>query len=158
MITTAHKIRKLILASLSAVCLTFSPVSAQEASQNNIETISFSHVPCGMKEFSDRHLHFNVDQAADCPDVGQPGSTSHGVLTIKSGTYDLVVSNESVPWAVGIWIRAKNPMERVILPSLSMNKMNMGQMTERRLTLPAGEYLVSCPYNKTPDYLLIVEP
>ena len=71
------------------------------------------------------------------------------------------VTNKSVPYSLGFWLREadydwKNPLHKLTKLSVSGGGLTTGTSKDYEVTLAPGEYLYSCPLNTTPDYKLVV--
>jgi hypothetical protein len=78
-------------------------------------------------------------------------------LQLKPGKYIFRVTNKSVPYELGFWLRGAGLTGRATLPSVSGGGLVLGKTQDYAIELKAGEYLYSCPLNTTPDYKLIVK-
>lgn len=77
-------------------------------------------------------------------------------LELKPGRYVFRVTNRSVPYELGFWLRGAGLTGRVALPSVSGGGLTQGVTQDYEIELKPGEYAYSCPLNTTPDYRLIV--
>ena len=77
-------------------------------------------------------------------------------MRLKAGSYVFRVTNKTVPYDLGFWLRGDGLVNRARLPSVSGGGLKTGATREYTIELEAGEYVYSCPLNTTPDYRLIV--
>ena len=77
-------------------------------------------------------------------------------LELKPGKYLFRVTNKSVPYELGFWLRGDGVANRALLPSVSGGGMTLGKTLEYEIELKPGDYVYSCPLNTTPDYKLKV--
>ena len=66
------------------------------------------------------------------------------------------VTDRSVPYARGFWLRGAGIAGRVKLPSVPGGGLTQGATKDYAIELEPGEYVYSCPLNTTPDYRLVV--
>lgn len=78
-------------------------------------------------------------------------------LELKPGPYVFRVTNKSVPYELGFWLRGAGVAGRVTLPSVSGGGLTQGVTQDYEIVLKPGEYVYSCPLNTTPDYRLVVK-
>lgn len=76
-------------------------------------------------------------------------------LRLAPGKYVFRVTNASVPYELGFWLRGRG-VKRLILPSVSGGGLLEGQTQDYEIELIEGDYVYSCPLNPTPDYPLVV--
>lgn len=116
-----------------------------------------------------------------CPILGAEGGVDHGYrshaiadceainartaaarlararpLKRPAGDYVFRVTNRSVPYDLGFWLRGDGAVNRVRLPGTSGGGLTTGKTQDYAVTLKPGEYVYSCPLNNTPDDELIV--
>lgn len=77
-------------------------------------------------------------------------------MRLPAGRYIFRVTNESVPYEVGFWLRGQG-LGRATLPAVSGGGLEPGTTRDYAITLAKGAYYYSCPLNPTPDYTLLVE-
>ncbi|MGQ0525835.1 MAG: hypothetical protein ACT4P8_19495 [Betaproteobacteria bacterium] len=77
-------------------------------------------------------------------------------LELQPGKYIFRVTNSSVPYELGFWLRGASAVSRVTLPSVSGGGLVPGKTRDYEIELKPGEYVYSCPLNNTPDYRLLV--
>ncbi len=136
--------------------------SAQEAT-----VIVLTQVPCQFLESENGVDHgFKTTRKADCDAInartGADRLAKAGVLELKPGKYIFRVTNKSVPYDLGFWVRERdynwmNPIHKLTKLSVSGGGLKLGQTTDYTVDLEPGEYLYSCPLNTTPDYRLVVK-
>ena len=136
--------------------------SAQEAT-----VIVLTQVPCQFLESENGVDHgFKTTRKADCDAInartGADRLAKAGVLELKPGKYIFRVTNKSVPYDLGFWVREsdynwKNPIHQLTKISVSGGGLKLGQTKDYTVVLEPGEYLYSCPLNTTPDYKLVVK-
>ena len=136
--------------------------SAQEAT-----VIVLTQVPCQFIESENGADHgFKTTRKADCDAInartGADRVAKAAVLELKPGKYIFRVTNKSVPYDLGFWVREhdynwKNPIHQLTKISVSGGGLKAGQTKDYTVDLEPGEYLYSCPLNTTPDYRLVVK-
>ncbi len=82
-------------------------------------------------------------------------------LKLKPGRYIFRVTNATVPYELGFWLRERdydwrNPLHKLTKISVSGGGLKMGESEDYEVDLEPGEYLYSCPLNPTPNYRLVV--
>ncbi|MEN9231861.1 MAG: hypothetical protein Q6L68_13230, partial [Thermostichus sp. DG02_5_bins_236] len=76
-------------------------------------------------------------------------------LTLPAGDYVFRVTNESVPYEVGFYLRGAG-LGGVTLPRVSGGGLTEGKTQDYVVSLRPGEYVYSCPLNPTLNYPLVV--
>jgi len=104
---------------------------------------------------------YTTNGRADCEAING-GSAEKRVsaakpLELKPGRYIFRVTNHSVPYELGFWLRGEGLLGRATLPSVSGGGLVQGKTQDYAIELKPGEYLYSCPLNTTPDYKLVVK-
>lgn len=142
----------------------FALISAAVAEEAAV--IQLTQTGCQFLESENGVDHaFKTTKKADCDEInartGQERLAEATVLTLKPGNYVFRVTNKSVPYELGFWLREhdydlSNPLHRLTKTSVSGGGLLMGKTQDYEVTLEPGEYLYSCPLNTTPDYRLIV--
>lgn len=84
------------------------------------------------------------------------------VLELEPGTYVFRVTNRSVPYELGFWLREsdydwRNPVHKLTKTSVSGGGLSLGDTKDYQVELAPGEYVYSCPLNPTPDYRILVK-
>lgn len=138
-------------------------VVALEEPVVQLETIvNFTHVKCQILESEGGVDHqFSASTTNECRRInkqtGQERLTKAEPIRLKPGAYIFRVTNQSVPWEVGFWLRAEKLSDRMMKSRIEEEKhARIGEVLEFRVNLVPGEYLYSCPINPTPNYKLIV--
>lgn len=128
---------------------------------NTARVIVLTQVPCQFIESeggTDRG--YTSSKQEDCERINaQSGSArvkGAKPLELKPGRYIFRVTNRSVPYELGFWVRGATLISRARLPSVSGAGLTRGVTQDYQIDLKAGEYVYSCPLNTTPDYRLIV--
>ncbi len=152
-----------LLGTLAAGILTLSgPVAgAQDAT-----VIELTQIPCQFIESENGvDRGFTTTRKADCEAInartGAARLAEAKLIELKPGTYVFRVTNRSVPYDLGFWLREKdynwkNPLHQLTKISVSGGGLSLGATQEYPVELTPGEYLYSCPLNTTPDYRLVV--
>ncbi len=134
------------------------PVLAQDI-------ITLTQTPCQFIEPERGDLGFTASQKADCVAINKTTTKERlskaDVMHVKQGDFIFRVSNKSVPYDLGFWIRDidydwRNPLHKLTKLSVSGGGLKPGTTKDYKVSLEPGEYLYSCPLNTTPDYHLIV--
>ncbi len=103
---------------------------------------------------------FETIQAADCVRINAetgPGRLGRSMpLALKPGRYVFRVTNRNVPYQLGFFLRAADPVQRAFRPKIVGGGIELGETQEYAVDLVPGSYVYSCPLNPTPDYPLIV--
>ena len=140
------------------------PIGASAAEPAVVE---LTQVACQFVESENGTDHkYQSTQKADCEAInaktGADRLTKAAPIKLKPGKYIFRVTNKSVPYTLGFWLRDKdydwrNPLHKLTKTSVSGGGMTLGKTLDYEVELKAGEYIYSCPLNTTPDYKLIVE-
>ncbi len=143
-----------MVAAVSLLAVT-APLSAAPT------VIELNQVPCQFLEPEGEVDHgFESGKADDCVAINDrtAGERLARVepMVLAPGEYVFRVSNRSVPYALGFWLRGDGLVARATLPSVSGGGLTTGTTLDYRITLTPGEYVYSCPLNPTPDYPVIV--
>jgi len=124
--------------------------------------VELTQLPCQFLESEGGMDHgYTSNRRADCETIntqtgGQRVSAAKP-MELKPGRYIFRVTNRSVPYELGFWLRGEGLVGRAILPSVSGGGLARGKTQEYAIELKPGEYLYSCPLNTTPDYKLVVK-
>ena len=123
--------------------------------------IELTQVPCQFVESENGvDRGYRSTQKADCEAInaqsGRQRVDEAQPMRLKAGSYVFRVTNKSVPYDLGFWLRGDGLVNRARLPSVSGGGLKTGATREYTIELEAGEYVYSCPLNTTPDYRLIV--
>ncbi len=152
-----------LLGTLAAGILTLSgPVAgAQDAT-----VIELTQIPCQFIESENGvDRGFTTTRKADCEAInartGAARLAEAKAIELKAGKYIFRVTNRSVPYDLGFWLREqdynwKNPLHQLTKISISGGGLSLGTTRDYAVELTPGEYLYSCPLNTTPDYRLVV--
>lgn len=76
-------------------------------------------------------------------------------LKLQPGKYIFRVTNSSVPYPLGFYLRGVG-LKKVSLPKVSGGGLTQGVTQDYAITLTPGNYVFSCPLNPTPDYPIVV--
>jgi hypothetical protein len=125
--------------------------------------IELTQTPCQFLESEHGKDHgFKSARAADCEAInartGEERLAKARVLELKPGKYVFRVTNKSVPYELGFWLRGEGVVGRATLPSVSGGGLTTGRTQDYIIELKPGNYVYSCPLNPTPDYKLVVRP
>lgn len=125
--------------------------------------IELTQTPCQFLESEHGRDHgFQSARAADCEAInartGEERLAKARVLELKPGKYVFRVTNKSVPYELGFWLRGEGVVGRATLPSVSGGGLTTGKTQDYVIELKPGNYVYSCPLNPTPDYKLVVRP
>lgn len=124
--------------------------------------IKLTQIPCQFLE-SENGIDrgFTTTRQADCEAInaksGEQRVAAAKPLVLRPGKYVFQVTNKSVPYELGFWLRGAGITGRVALPSVSGGGLTLGKTQDYAIDLKPGEYLYSCPLNTTPDYKLVVK-
>ncbi|MFK5954419.1 MAG: hypothetical protein QM498_15305 [Desulfobacterium sp.] len=105
-------------------------------------------------------LYSLLEDEEDIVVIGEAGDGHEAikkVLKLKPGKYVFRVTNKSVPYDLGFYLRGAGLYDRITLPKVSGGGLSLGVTKDYAITLKPGEYNYSCPLNTTPDYKIIVE-
>jgi hypothetical protein len=137
-----------------------SGAAAQQAGKPTI--IELTQVPCQFIE-SENGIDrgYKSTRKEDCDAInaksGAKRVTESKPIELKPGKYIFRVTNKSVPYELGFWLRGAGIAGRATLPSVSGGGLTLGKTQDYTIELKPGEYLYSCPLNTTPDYKLNVK-
>ncbi len=137
-----------------------SSAAAQQAGQPTVVTLT--QVPCQFIESEDGvDRGFKSRQKADCDAInaksGAKRVAESKLIELKPGKYVFRVTNKSVPYELGFWLRGAGIAGRATLPTVSGGGLTLGKTQDYAIELKPGEYVYSCPLNTTPDYKLVVK-
>ena len=149
---------KMLAAAVAAVF--FTAIGIRLAAAEAAMVIDLTQTPCQFVESENGIDHgFTSRRKADCEIInGKTGDqrvAGSKTLELKPGKYIFRVTNKSVPYALGFWLRGKG-LGRLTLPSVSGGGLTPGATKDYVIELTEGEYYYSCPLNPTPDYRLVV--
>jgi hypothetical protein len=149
---------KSALACLAVATVFAVPVGAASSAPRVIE---LTQLPCQFLESENGVDRKYVSRSIkDCEAIN--GKTAKERLAnarqleLNPGKYVFRVTNKSVPYELGFWLRGASPLSRVSLPSVSGGGLIPGRTHDYEIELKPGEYVYSCPLNNTPDYKLVV--
>ena len=151
--------------ALSALGLLFAiPLGGAQAAEPTI--VNFTQVACQFVVSENNVDHkYTSQQKADCEAINtQTGAdrlAKAEPLKLKPGKYIFRVTNKSVSYPLGFWVRNedydwKNPLHKLTKTSVSGGGLTKGTTLDYEVELEPGEYVYSFPLNTTPDYRLIV--
>jgi len=155
--------RAVACACAGAALLLAAPAQAAPADNAGPPAVvTLTQVPCQFVESeSGGDRGFKSRRKEDCERInGRTGAerlTIAKPLELKPGRYIFRVSNRSVPYEVGFWLRGAGVIGRARLPSVSGGELAPGATKDYQIELVPGEYVYSCPLNTTPDYRLVVK-
>ena len=153
---------RLALGTLAAaLLLTPLALRAQQAT-----VIELTQIPCQFIE-SENGIDrgYTTTKKADCDAINATSGTERlseaKVIALKPGHYIFRVTNKTVPYELGFWLREsdynwKNPIHKLTKTSISGGGLTTGKTQDYEVELSEGDYLYSCPLNTTPDYRLEV--
>ncbi len=120
--------------------------------------VDLTQTPCTIVEAEEHPREFISTSSRECVRINREtaGERTFKALRLKPGRTIFRVTNRSVPYPLGFWVRGKG-LGRVTLPSVSGGGLREGETRDYVIDLKPGVYLYSCPLNPTPDYPLIVE-
>ncbi len=156
----AHRPRLGLTAAAAAIGATLTSF-ASLAFAATPTVIELTQVPCQFVE-SENGLDrgYRSTQKADCEAInaqsGQQRVDEAEPMRLKAGSYVFRVTNKSVPYDLGFWLRGDGLVNRARLPSVSGGGLKTGVTRDYTIELKPGTYVYSCPLNTTPDYKLIV--
>ncbi len=128
--------------------------------------VELTQVPCQFIESENNVDHKYVSKKkADCEAINAESGAARLAkakpLKLKPGKYIFRVTNKSVSYPLGFWLRDKgynwlNPVHKLTKTSVSGGGLTLGKTLDYAVELKPGEYVYSCPLNTTPDYRIIV--
>lgn len=132
-------------------------VSAQEEPQ----VIVLTQVNCQFVESENGVNHgYASKRKADCKKINKKTEKERlataETLELKPGKYIFRVTNVSVDYPLGFYLRGASLIDKARLPRVSGGGLRKGVTKDYEITLKEGEYVYSCPLNITPDYKLSV--
>jgi hypothetical protein len=137
-----------------------SGAAAQQAGKPTI--IELTQVPCQFIE-SENGIDrgYKSTRKEDCDAINAKSGAKRVAeskpIELKPGKYVFRVTNRSVHYELGFWLRGAGIAGRATLPSVSGGGLTLGKTQDYAIELKPGEYLYSCPLNTTPDYKLVVK-
>ena len=149
------------LLALGVVVILAAPLRAAEPI-----VVELSQTPCQFVEIEGGDLGFESARKADCErinaETGADRLAAAKVLRLKPGDYIFRVTNKTVPYALGFWLREDgyenaNVVKRLTMTSVSGGGLELGTTKDYEVELEPGEYIFSCPLNSTPNYRIVVE-
>jgi len=150
------------LCSMSAAQLTHAASVAGENAAGVARVVVLTQLPCQFVESEggiDRGYRSRKQE--DCERINaQSGAArvkSAKPLELKPGRTVFRVTNKSVPYELGFWLRGAGLAGRATLHSVSGGGLTQGVTQDYEIVLKPGEYVYSCPLNTTPDYRLVVK-
>lgn len=153
-----HLKRSLLFAG--AALAVASSATAQQTGKPTV--IELTQVPCQFIESEngvDRSYKSTRKENCDAINAktGAKRVAESKPIELKPGKYIFRVTNKSVPYELGFWLRGDGVVARAKLPSVSGGGLTLGKTQDYAIELKPGEYVYSCPLNTTPDYKLIVK-
>lgn len=144
----------MVFAGLLASNLTYAAAAVEP------KVIELTQIPCQFVESENgTDRHFKTAKKEDCDAInaktGKQRLQEAQPLKLKPGRYIFRVTNKTVPYELGFWLRGSG-LRRVTLPNVSGGGLATGTTQDYAIDLVAGEYVYSCPLNPTPDYHLVV--
>jgi len=147
------------VAAVLAACMS-APTGWVEAAEPTV--VELTQVPCQFLESEHGKNHgYKSTEKADCEAINAKSRTARlgvaKIIKLKPGKHVFRVTNHSVPYEVGFWLRGDGVLNRLSLPSVSGGGVTTGKTRDYEVFLEIGEYLYSCPLNPTLDYKLVVK-
>jgi hypothetical protein len=150
-----------------SVALGTAALAAQSARAADPQVIELTQTGCQFLESENGVDHaFQTTSKADCEainaETGAERLAKSEVLELEPGAYVFRVTNQSVPYELGFWLREtdynpRNPVHKLTKTSVSGGGLNLGDTKDYEVELEPGEYVYSCPLNPTPDYRIVVK-
>ncbi len=124
--------------------------------------IELTQVPCQFLESEKGVDHgYKSTKQADCEAINAKTAeqrlAASKTIKLAPGEYIFRVTNKSVPYDLGFWLRGDGVVAFATLPSVSGGGLSMGKSRDYAITLKPGNYIYSCPLNPTPNYKLVVK-
>lgn len=125
--------------------------------------VELTQVPCQFVESENGVSHgYKSSRKADCEAINartqEQRLAAAQTLQLKPGKYVFRVTNKSVPYELGFYLRGAGAIGYTTLPRTSGGGLTLGKTQDYKIELKPGEYVYSCPLNTTPDYKLVVKP
>lgn len=161
--------KKLLLAAIATMMLvTMLPIWATEISVKAVmvpkepQVVVLTQIPCQFVESENgADRGYRSRKQEDCERINAQSGAARvegaTPLELKPGRHVFRVTNKSVPYELGFWLRGAGLTGRARLPSVSGGGLTQGVTKDYEIVLKPGEYVYSCPLNTTPDYRLIVK-
>ncbi len=158
---TRRNFGRLSLLSLAGVMVAW-PAPAQDI----IPVIQLTQVGCQFLEAEAGINHsYDPESSLDCEAINGRTATTRldqaPPLELSPGRYKFRVTNYDVPYDLGFWLRAidydkRNLWHRLTKLNVEFSGLKLGETRTVTVQLKDGKYIYSCPFNPTPDYVLIV--
>ncbi len=134
---------------------------AGDKAAGTAQVVVLTQIPCQFIESengTDRGYRSRKQEDCERINAQSGAARAQGAkpLELKPGRYVFRVTNKSVPYELGFWLRGAGLAGRARLPSVSGGGLTQGVTMDYAIELKPGEYVFSCPLNPTPDYRLIV--
>lgn len=131
------------------------------ATAEDAQIIEFSQVNCQFIESENDVNHgYESNGKADCENINEQTLEERlaaaETLELKPGKYIFRVTNVSVDYPLGFYVRGASLIDKARLPRVSGGGLEKGVTKDYEITLEEGEYVYSCPLNSTPDYKMSV--
>lgn len=154
--TIKHPLNAVLAVSALAMGLAAQPAVAETPT-----VIELTQTPCQFVESENgKDLGYVSKKKTDCEAINDQSGAARlaasKVITLKPGKYVFRVTNKSVSYPLGFWLRGDGLLNRATLPSISGGGLTTGATKDYVIELKAGEYVYSCPLNPTPNYKLVV--
>ena len=155
--SSKNRIMKALAATTLAISAGFvGAVTAEEA-----QVIELTQVNCQFVESENDVNHgFQSTQKSDCVAINKQSAEDRLAqaqsLELKPGKYIFRVTNVSVDYPLGFYLRGEGLIGKARLPKVSGGGLAKGVTKDYEIELKSGEYVYSCPLNSTPDYKLVV--
>ncbi len=150
------------LSLISGMQFVHAAPAAGEKTAGAAQVVVLTQTPCQFVESeggTDRG--YRSSKQEDCERInaqsGAARANSAKPIELKPGRYVFRVTNKSVPYELGFWLRGAGLTGHATLPSVSGGGLAQGVTKDYEIMLKPGEYVYSCPLNTTPDYRLIVK-
>jgi hypothetical protein len=125
------------------------------------QVVELTQVPCQFIESEQGVDHgYHSQSKADCEAINDQSAevrlSQAETINLKPGDTTFRVTNKSVSYALGFWLRGEGLIGYASLPSVSGGGLTTGTTRDYKITLKPGAYIYSCPLNPTPNYRLVV--
>jgi hypothetical protein len=147
---------RLLLGLTGILSLAAISIGAQAA-----QVVELTQVPCQFIESEQGVDHgYRSQSKADCEAINDQSAevrlSQAETINLKPGDTIFRVTNKSVSYALGFWLRGEGLIGYASLPSVSGGGLTTGTTRDYKITLKPGAYIYSCPLNPTPNYRLVV--
>ena len=131
------------------------------ASAEDAQIIELTQVNCQFLESENDTDHgFKSTGKEDCEAIhdksGEDRLAKSKTIELKPGKYIFRVTNKSVEYPLGFYLRGDGIIDKATLPKVSGGGLEKGVTKDYEIELTEGEYVYSCPLNSTLDHKLVV--